>query len=843
MYQNITKLSQPRGPSVLIHSPPDTNDSEPRKRSVFCQLDPMCTVAPHMPTNCAPEFPNGPGSPDHGPARAGDNRHEPNSSSSGSLSSKTKCDNSHIVLSATRTYNPSISESIIKTLQSQSYYRFEFTSIKGTNNSDTRRPTSILWPSNYEDMASEIAKLDAYIQTNKILEKPVEWMIHAGLIRVPKCTICGSPVELIYEHSTARWHCSKSNHAAPIQRPTCFQGFEHVGLKKLLFLIYYWAVGSTSEAIRDKLNLDSKLIQSIWNKIQKVCRTALEKSYPKFRLCNDHENNSSDELIDLLTIVINGNQIVCAKHPHSNKVRLGLSTPGSSSSSLVNLTENWFAHGVKIRVCEKEFLELKEKLRTDLQIELVKPLDMVTSDDQLRVDWAFGYILNQLANVFRDSNSRQATMKMIKLSLAEMQWREEYGTNPIDSFTRIVDHMREYFQSDQSKFYLFSDNMMRNLRSGSNAYSKTATPQLYAEKYYYATVEPIDDKGEIIRHYNCDSTNGDSSVVEFRCHICDHKFENFMFSMHIIAHVESESSSESGTRGSQSDQEINCKHCFKYFPLEELATHADLIKSELQKIKFSCKICCIKLQDRSTFLDHMKKHHFKHATPYRCPSCPFASSFQRDVFVHFQEEHRSGYILLCPICLRSFTICEPHKLDEYRYSSVSTIFYKHIKQHYMIKGSMSCDSCSLCFLGEKNLRKHKSICHDPGEVRSESEVCLQAFIITEEEEKYCVPVSLDELEPFDSSSSRNAMKQIEPASRSDDIPAQPNSNGLPDVVKPLDGIRGRFTCVDCSQLVTADHYAPLYRCSTCSLVTNCKVLIARHQSTKHQKIRQSPIER
>lgn len=134
----------------------------------------------------------------------------------------------------------------------------------------------------------------------------------------------------------------------------------------------------------------------------------------------------------------------------------------------------------------------------------------------------------------------------------------------------------------------------------------------------------------------------------------------------------------------------------------------------------------------------MRRMHFEHETPYRCPSCRFASSFQRDVFIHFQEEHRHSLIILCPFCLRSFTVLKPDQMTREKMQLLSRLIYNHFVEHFVVSKNYACTNCCLCFLDRDHIRKHKQLHHNPLEIRPLDKVKIQPFIVTADEEKYCV---------------------------------------------------------------------------------------------------------
>lgn len=616
----------------------------------------------------------------------------------------------------------------------------------GTNKDPTyiQRPKSIIWPEKYHSMCDHLAYLDSHLWRTGYRDRPVDWMLQSGLTSVPECRQCKAKMDLKYENRTVRWQCFRTPacrlYFMPIQRPSFFRDFEKISLQKLLFSIYYWSTCTPGYFVHKILNLDIKLLDGLWMRMQNVCRTALEKAYPRHRLTNITDPQNPEDLprpIDLVSIKFNDLYIVCAKHPCSNHVRLGLWIPKVSQYSFAHLTESWFAHGSRIRTAEPKFMSLS-KHRTDLNVELVPRLYMINKDGKFDRDGAFGYLICQLTNVCKDLVSSAVKKNRLKLILAEMEWRELYGTTPYDAFTNIINHMVKY--NVTADHYSEPSTPTHYEEFHENPYMRpNETDFTWTEKYFYATIDPIDADGKVIARFLEPTPQDRVPLPEarFTCHICREVHESFKFSMHLITHVE-KSRRELERIENLRKKIIECKHCFKIFKRDVLAVHTALLRSDLQLIQYGCRICCIKFDDRPTFLQHMRQTHYQHEAPYRCPKCLFASSFQRDVFIHFDEEHRHSLAAMCPLCLRSFTVLNPEKMNENKMAQLSKMIYNHLMEHYAKSKCYSCENCCLNFLDDEALRKHVRLHHNPMEIHDTSKVTIQPFIVTEEERMFCV---------------------------------------------------------------------------------------------------------
>lgn len=620
------------------------------------------------------------------------------------------------------------------------------------------RPVSILWPETYKSMAEELSLLDAFLINTHFQDDPVEWMLKRGLTSVPDCSQCKGKMILLYDmtqsNHTVKWQCQKTqeclNYFMPVQRPTFFKDFEHISLDKLLYAVYFWSICTPAEPLLAKLNLTATVLNSIWMRLQKVCHTALEKSYPRHRLTNyidqgpaDSSQQPTSEPIDLISMRLNDVHIVCAKHPKSNMVRLGKYIPHVSRYNLVDLTQSWFAHGAQVRVSQRVFMDLAKK-RDDLNITMVPRMDMICEDGKFSRNSAFGYILCQMAHIFKDFDSTTVDNDKLDRMLSELQWREQYGTTPYDAFTNIVSHISQYGCASVSQAEPRASRVRRR-EDTNDAEVYTGPEYKWAESHFYATVEPLDDDGKPIQRFSAppDLEQPPAADVRVCCHTCKLRFECFEFSVHMINHVEA--NRHDFEKNKIKDKElIECKHCFKIFPRHQITVHNDLFRSHYHQIKFGCRICCIKCDSRESFLAHMRRYHFQHETPYHCPSCEFASSSQRDVFIHFQEEHRHQMILLCPVCLRSFTVKNPKQMNLAMMNQLSLLMYNHLSEHYAIAGKYSCLCCCLSFVTKDELDKHTKLHHNPLQPRS-TKINLQPFVVAPFEEKFCVKALDNEL--------------------------------------------------------------------------------------------------
>lgn len=652
---------------------------------------------------------------------------------------------SNLLRSSIRTFLSCFDDLDVQRFASVKDYLISFVSNGINKNPSTIfRPKSVLWPDDFNKIVKQTSMLDAFLLNTGFRERPINWMLERGLTVKPNCKLCKQAMSLSYEDNTVRWQCLKSsacsNFIIPIQRPSIFKNYENLSIDKLLFTLYYWSVCIPIEELHPLLNIEPHHLHSIWKIVQRVCRTALDKSYPRHRLTNFFSTNDREaepEPIDLISIKLNNVYIVCAKHPRSNLVRLGLHIPKVSKYTFADLTESWFAHGAHVRVAEVKFLELNKK-RQDLKVELVSPIEIVAKDGHYYRDSAFGYLTCQLAHVLKDFDSASLTREDLKLILAEMQWRELYGTTPLDAFTNIVEHIAKYSQASNWSSELSVPKEGEIMLESPINQCMEGSDYIWAESYFYATVEPVDSEGNIICRFTepPNLERPPEPDVRMTCHDCKLRTECFDFSLHIIAHVEANRGDLVGKMTKSSH--VQCKHCFKVIRRDEISTHLALFRTQYHTVRNGCRICCIKLPSRASYLSHMRRQHFEHETPYRCPSCKFASSFQRDVFIHFQEEHRHSMIALCPICLRSFTVKNPELMTEERMSELSKCIYNHISEHYAKGRVFACDNCCLNFLGEDALLNHQKSHHNPLEVIVENGLKIEPFIVTPKEEKFCV---------------------------------------------------------------------------------------------------------
>lgn len=804
--------------------------------------------------------------------------------------------NCSLILKSIRTNLPCFDDLDIQKFESNTSFLINFIS-NGINDCSATilRPVSIKWPDTYDRMVDQLATLDVFLLNTGFREKPVDWMLNRGLIRTPCCQHCKEKMVIKNETGTVRWFCNKTpicgNYYMPIQRPSFFYSFEDVGLDKLLFAVYYWSTCTPGEELFGRMNIQPEVLNSLWKKLQNVCRTALDKSYPRHRLTNQLDEDYNPvidqprpaEPIDLISIKLNNVYVVCAKHPASNLVRLGLYIPKVSQYSFADLTASWFAHGANIRISEAKFLELNGN-RSDLKIEVVPRSHMMTKNGRFYRDSAFGYIVCQLSHILKDSDSSTLPRESLKLILAELEWRELYGPTPSQAFTSIVDHMVQY--GEASDWYSEPSLPVAGEVSSHSIKDRTAQvldicDYIWAERYFYATVDPVDKDGKIIQRYIEPPSleNPPMPDIRMQCHECNLRFDCFDFTIHMTTHVE-RNRREAEQREYLKKDLIECKHCFKIFKRQDIELHSRLFASHYHQCRYGCRICCIHLRDRAQYLQHMRAFHFEHETPYRCPSCKFASSFQRDVFIHFQEEHRHSMILLCPLCLRGFTVAKPELITPERMNQLSKFIYNHVAEHYVTSKAFTCNKCSLCFIDKEALDRHRTVSHNPVEVRSSPDVKLSPFIVNREEEEFCVKalpqelfisckrpnlLSLSDRREEDDNNSEASKKEKDDAQseREPQLPLQVSLRpaiGRKSLVdgdcssgklieylsrmKRADGIIPNRSvlltpnlkpakCCECCEFITVDHFVNAITCKRCKHVTYCPIAATKHKKTKH----------
>lgn len=788
--------------------------------------------------------------------------------------------NCSLILKSVRTNLPCFDDLDIQKFESNTRFLINFIS-NGTINCSAAilRPVSIKWPDTYDRLVDQLATLDVFLLNTGFREKPVEWMLGRGLISVPNCHQCKEKMSVKYEDSQVRWFCGKTpacgNYFMPIQRPSFFYSFEDIGLDKLLFAVYYWSTCTPGEELFVRMNIQPSTLNSIWRRLQNVCRTALDKSYPRHRLTNQLDDGfelrqGSAEPIDLVSIKLNDVFIVCAKHPASNLVRLGLHIPKVSQYSFAQLSESWFAHGAHIRISEEKFLELKNT-REDLNIDLVPRSDIMTKDGRFHRESAFGYIVCQLSHILRDFDSSTLSRESLKLILAELEWRELHGTTPSQAFTNIIDHMVQYGAA--SDWYTepslpVDDEVSCYLPNDRSDPVMEACEYLWTEKYFYATVDPVDKDGKVISRFTEPPNLENPPIPDVRisCHICSLKFDCFDFALHMPTHVEA-NRRETERKEYLKRGLIECKHCFKTFRRQDIEIHSELFTLHYHQIRYGCRICCIPLRDRANYLQHMRRLHFEHETPYHCPSCKFASSFQRDVFIHFQEEHRQSMIILCPLCLKGFAVTKPEKMTPTTMSQLSTLIYNHIAQHYVTSKSFTCSNCSLCFIDKESLDRHTKSGHNPLAMLDLANTKLTPFLVTREEEEFCVKALPNELfiankrpnlsnpDKVNESPKKGRRRgtieplvMMRPARCSKNITdGDCSSSKLIEYLskmKRADGIIPNRSvlltpnskpakCCECFEFITVDHFVGSIICKRCKYVTYCPRAATKHKITKH----------
>lgn len=232
-------------------------------------------------------------------------------------------------------------------------------------------------------------------------------------------------------------------------------------------------------------------------------------------------------------------------------------------------------------------------------------------------------------------------------------------------------------------------------------------------------------------------------------------------------------------------------------------------------------------------------------------------------------------IILCPLCLRAFTVAKEETMTSAKMCLLSKLIYNHIAQHYVTAKSFACSNCSLCFIDKDSLDRHIKSHHNPLEIRNQPDITMSSFLVTREEEEFCVRAlpnelfiankkpnlsSLDKSKEDDEEmpgirdSVDRPVDSLEPVivmrpSRSAKNPVESDlSSGkliqYMSRMKRADGIIPNRSvlltpnlkpakCCECCEPITVDHFVGSIACKLCKHLTYCPRAAMRHKTTKH----------
>lgn len=608
------------------------------------------------------------------------------------------------------------------------------------------RPMSIKWPYDYNTMVPLVANLDSHLINTNFKKQPFEWIIERDLAKTPECNKCKKPLDIEQVGNFVRWTCQQTDsckiYSLPIQKPSFFNGFEAVPLDKLLFSIYYWSLSVPIREIAKVVDIKLSGIEILWRRLQVICQAVIRKNCA---ILEDYSSVDNYEPYDLISIKVNSSIVICAKHPNAHFVRLAVQPLDADDSELFTRIGTWFPVGATVRVTETKFLRVSDPIK--LKVLLEPRHKMMNEDENLDERTAFGYLVTQLAQIFMRMDSSSYSHQSLELLLAELEWREQFGTNPFDAFFNIIKHLRDFdINPNHPNFEcaIYKDYNLQPIETSEldQIIDNDSKEYLWVEKYFYATLEPNETKGNSLEKKT--NLNENPQDVYFQCHECNFMFDSYAFVRHIIQHIELHRKDDARLPEGVA---VECKHCFKIMKVDQIEPHSSLFRSTLQRTLWGCRICCIEFKSRVRFLAHMRKTHFQYEMPYACPLCPFKSSFQRDVFLHFQTKHATLMSTICPLCLASFTFqAKPKKITRELMFEYSKILYQHLLDHYNYSKSFKCDRCCLCFLNEKSLSEHKKERHNPMKVESDTKNCkFEPYTIAKEEKSYCVKALPNEI--------------------------------------------------------------------------------------------------
>lgn len=643
------------------------------------------------------------------------------------------------------------------------------------------RPKPLSWPDNQSNAFGELLQLDKSLSNESFMFRPVEWLLKRGLTVEPKCPGCCRKMTLSSDRRRTVWICRATSickhHVSPIVRPPALREFSFIPIDKLMFSIYYWASCISFEHALDLLSIKPDILRAIWQSLQRICRDHLATAYPQIRLSSTvveglNGAHPKEEPIDLISIKLKRFYIICAKHPLSNSVRLAIyDAEKNNCGDFITIVKAWFAHGSNIRVSEKRFSGLTDA-RPDIKLLIVPLRDMIFKNKSLNPDSAFGYILRQLSNLFKgiDSKISDIPVEDLKLTLEELQWRETYASCPKNAFNTIIDllvaqNSAELFQDAcQQSSQMMSQTELITIDDSSS--SDAESNPIWIEEYFYAikrksiaSQESHDEEPAKVPLF-VEMAFSQPTGSPFICHICHLLFDAYNFNLHSLYHADQLVDELTYCKRDHPKGYRECRHCFKLMEEDQLTHHSTLFNRPRRIISRACRICCISFKDKNDFIKHMFQLHHKHDTPYVCPECQFASSFQNDVINHFREKHNKSLSILCTLCLKSFALPKPETATTSEMLLFSRKFNNHLLDHYELSKQFTCNRCCLSFTSKKSVNHHKRKYHISPVTTTEG-ILIEPFTITNDIRKFCTRIAdLSTYLSLDKSSSTEEDTQV-----------------------------------------------------------------------------------
>lgn len=271
--------------------------------------------------------------------------------------------------------------------------------------------------------------------------------------------------------------------------------------------------------------------------------------------------------IDLATVQIDHLFVMGALESKSQLVRLEVFDVAeiqkgqeNCTNVFVEKTKEWIAPFSLIRVCERKFQPLLKnyKLKLALKKEFCSPFNL-TKDNPENIG---SYLIHHLQRLLKNVDIVSLTKETFSLILAELEWREMYGSEPFLAFQNII---------SQITFDAWDSSLYSSVESNSNqtkGHKSIKKDMISIDEYFYASWT-LREQPQSKQEYRY--------RVDIMCHLCQMFFDNILISKHILEHIEEDRKNWKN----MSRTLIECTHCLRTFDAQYFKKHQALVCFDL----------------------------------------------------------------------------------------------------------------------------------------------------------------------------------------------------------------------------------------------------------------------
>ncbi|CAH2011012.1 unnamed protein product [Acanthoscelides obtectus] len=618
------------------------------------------------------------------------------------------------------------------------------------------------------DMQAERPKLDAKVKS--VLMHPptkfTEWLIQQGLVKSEqKCSVhTNNQLKLGMYSDVSKFPYSGGyvwiSECCPqrfvsVFSGSLFEGSPHPPMV-ILKLLYHWSCQTNIQNVTQWVKVDNLYVKGMYTWLRAVCTVGLQSHLRKI---GGPGIKVEIGVISLGTTSQDGNQrqvkveVLGVLETATKLIRLRAVEPQ------VDGDRNYKKRFSKILEPVFQWVHPQSILVADLTVDKQTLHNMGFQNVVQNSSSEYGnnraimdYLRRIVPRMFQNTLSL-LSRQIIQQFLDELVWREWYGTNALQAFNHLVQHLSEQTRHDSGMSLIVrlnkvAQNPFKNWAipvsgaaasapaaaassapasrgNASSAASPAVSDGPSAPKKARAgrpkpnadtqqtqelnrppksTSPDVPEQMVPLENYYYGTIDTYSKtprvVLNMKCPFCKSLFDNNIQLMsHLFKHAHNVSQ----------DAQL-CRYCLTSVP-----TAGDLLKhiasSHPAETKFDsgfvCLICETQYMNPFILGKHMSKEHCPSELPYQCGTCGYKCSNHKQAIDHFYKTHDHGPTIQCPFCLKSTTVFSSSR----NITQNVNYFIQHLQKHQRKQYAKRCGKCNLWFVQKDVLKDHQTRMH------------------------------------------------------------------------------------------------------------------------------------